>query len=58
MPKGGVDRHVRLDAPIDLLPSPIATFDLGPAFAASVLVPAFEPPPNVATASVSLPLLI
>ena len=58
MPKGGVDRHVPPDSPLDLVPAQAAPLDLGLVLVSAAFVPTVEQPPNVAAASVSLPLLI
>jgi hypothetical protein len=58
MPKGGVDRHVPPDAPVDFLPAHATPLDLGLISASLVLLPAAEQPPSMLAASVNLPLLI
>jgi hypothetical protein len=58
LPKGGLDRHVRPDAPIDLLPAQIIPVDLVFATANHTFVPAaLEQSPSAATAAITLPLL-
>jgi hypothetical protein len=58
MPKGGVNRHVSPDAPVDLLPANAAPVELSLVLASAVFIPTIEQPPKVAAASVNLPLLI
>ena len=58
LPKGGLDRHVPLDAPVDLLPALAAAPNPCLAIASHVLVPVESQPPDAAAAGVTLPLLI
>lgn len=58
LPKGGFDRQLRPDVPVDLLPTLVIPIDLESACARAVVVPAVEQPPNAAATSVNLPLLI
>jgi hypothetical protein len=58
MPKGGVDRHMPPDAPVDLLPARATPLALSLVLVSARLVPAVERPPSVAADSVTLPLLI
>jgi hypothetical protein len=58
IPKGGVNRHVPPDAPVDLLPAHATPLELSFVLASAVSAPTIDQPPNAAAASVNLPLLI
>jgi hypothetical protein len=58
LPKGGFDRQLRPDVPIDLLPTVLIPLDLGSACARAIILPAVDQPPNLAAKPVTLPLLI
>jgi hypothetical protein len=58
MPTGGLDRHVPLDAPVDLLLALAAPLDPCLAIASHVFVPVEPQPPGAAASGVTLPLLI